>query len=147
MILLDKPFISDFLINTLERNQFPVVATPTARELVSDKNLNFISEAEAVAQYRANPNQPVYTNSENSISWVEQHLSFSSLPSRLKLFKNKVQFRDLLQEEYPNYFYKSVAFQELDQLDVETLPFPFIIKPAVGFFSMGVHRVDQPSEW
>jgi biotin carboxylase len=27
------------------------------------------------------------------------------------------------------------------------LPMPFVIKPAVGFFSMGVHKVSSPEQW
>ena len=32
-------------------------------------------------------------------------------------------------------------------ISLENLEFPFIIKPAIGFFSVGVHKVDKPDEW
>jgi len=40
-----------------------------------------------------------------------------------------------------------VAYDDLPALDVTELPLPFIIKPAVGFFSMGVYRVDEAEQW
>ena len=36
---------------------------------------------------------------------------------------------------------------ELDNLVVEDLPLPFIIKPTVGFFSMGVYKVTDREKW
>jgi hypothetical protein len=35
----------------------------------------------------------------------------------------------------------------LDALDVDCLPIPFIIKPAVGFFSLGVFKVEKREDW
>ncbi|NQV77629.1 MAG: ATP-grasp domain-containing protein, partial [Lutibacter sp.] len=40
-----------------------------------------------------------------------------------------------------------VKYEALNTISIHDLPFPFIIKPAVGFFSLGVHKVDKPSEW
>ena len=36
---------------------------------------------------------------------------------------------------------------ELRSLRFEELPAPFVLKPAVGFFSLGVHMVRSPREW
>jgi hypothetical protein len=147
MFLIDKPYVSDFLIKTIKENNFQIVKTEVAKELVSDKTLNWISETDAKNSYITNPNQPIYSNSENSISWVEEHLNTTKLPTQISVFKNKIKFRELLKETYPNYFFKGVKFEDLDELEVAKLKFPFIIKPAVGFFSLGVHKVDEPSEW
>lgn len=147
MFLIDKPYVSDFLIKTIKKNNFPIVATKVAKEIVLDNSLNWISENDAKNNYLSNPNQPTYTNSENSISWVEEHLNTTKLPTQISVFKNKIKFRELLKETYPNYFFKGVKFEDLDKLEVAKLKFPFIIKPAVGFFSLGVHKVDEPAEW
>jgi hypothetical protein len=40
-----------------------------------------------------------------------------------------------------------VALQELKQLDFNKLPLPFVIKPAVGFFSVGVFVVSNLNDW
>ena len=36
---------------------------------------------------------------------------------------------------------------EIQQLDPDKLNFPFVIKPSVGFFSIGVHVIRNRSEW
>jgi predicted ATP-grasp superfamily ATP-dependent carboligase len=48
---------------------------------------------------------------------------------------------------FPDYFYKSVLVGDLENLDVMGFSFPFIIKPAVGFFSLGVYKVETPEDW
>ena len=147
MILLDKPYISEFLLETLERNRIPVINTKIVAELASDRNLHLVSEAEAVANYNGSDASMLYTNSENSISWIENYLQHSSLPATIKLFKNKILFRDLIKDMYPGYFYKGLTIDLIDKLDVSGYTFPFIIKPAVGFFSLGVYKVEHLEEW
>jgi len=147
MILLDKPYISDFLLATLEHTGIQVIHTPVVDELVSDKNLNLVSVEAAINQFYGDVNPLLYTNSENSISWIETNLSHTELPGKIKLFKNKVLFRDMLQDMYPGYFYKSVPLDSIEYIDINDFSFPFIIKPAVGFFSLGVYKVEHADEW
>lgn len=40
-----------------------------------------------------------------------------------------------------------MEFSKLDELNIEDVTKPFIIKPSIGFFSMGVHRVSSNEEW
>ncbi|SNR41905.1 ATP-grasp domain-containing protein [Lutibacter agarilyticus] len=147
MILIDKPFVSDFLIKTIKEFNFPVVATSTAKEMISDETIHWVSEEDAIQQYKENQNSPIYTNSENAINWIEKNLTFSELPSKIKRFKNKIKFRELIKNAYPNYFFKGVKYQDLQQLSFHDLQFPLIIKPTVGFFSLAVHKIDNWSEW
>lgn len=147
MILIDKPYVSDFLIKTIKDHNFEVIATTVAKELIQDDSLNWISEKEAINSYVENPNTPVYTNSENTINWIENNLAFSKLPTHIQFFKNKIKFRELIKDSFPNYFFKGVKYPDLDNLNLEKVVFPFIIKPAIGFFSLGVHKVDEPAEW
>jgi len=147
MILIDQPYVSDFLINTIKKNNFQIISTPEAKSLVSDNSLNWITEEEAKIIFVKKPNTPIYSNSENAINWVNNNLAFSKLPTQIQIFKNKIKFRELLKEIYPNYFFKGIKFYELDNLSLENLKFPFIIKPSVGFFSVGVHKVEKTDEW
>lgn len=147
MILIDKPYISDFLIRTIKKNNFKIVATKEAQQMISDESLNWISEKDAIQFVKQNPNSPIYSNSENIISWVEKNLNNTKLPNQIQVFKNKIKFRELLQNVYPNYFFKGIKFEDLDTISIQDLKFPFIIKPAIGFFSLGVHKVDEPLEW
>lgn len=147
MVLLDKPFVSDFLQKTLEKNGYPVINTNAWKELVSSGSFRLISEEDAVLMKKQDDNVLIYSNSENAIAWIEKHLPFSSLPEQIRGFKNKIVFRQKIQEMYPGYFFKGIPFADLESLDIETIPVPFVIKPAVGFFSMGVYKVENREEW
>lgn len=144
MILLDKPYVSNFLKETIEKYNFPVLDTGN----VTDKGeLSLISSEQIVQCFRDNANSRIYTNSENSINWVVNHLSFTKLPEYINVFKNKVEFRKLIQGMYPNFFFKEVLLNDLDDIQLAELPMPFIIKPAVGFLSLGVHKVVKEDDW
>ncbi len=147
MILLDFPYVSDFLLQTIIDNKFPVIATKEAKQIVGKKAINWIAEKDAALLLRQNPETPIYTNSENSISWIQKNTQGTALPEIIDLFKNKYKFRALIKEAYPDYFFEAVAVENLRDLDVSKLEFPFIIKPAVGFFSIAVYKVDRASEW
>ncbi|HEY9221934.1 MAG TPA: ATP-grasp domain-containing protein [Lutibacter sp.] len=147
MILIDQPYISSFLLKTIKENHLEIVSTEAARKMISDDSLHWISEKEAVEFIKNNPDCPLYTNSENTISWIEKNLASTKLPGQIQVFKNKIKFRELLKDIFPNYFFIGIKFEELAHLSMENIKFPFIIKPAVGFFSLGVHKVDNPEEW
>lgn len=147
MILIDKPYVSDFLIRTIKQNNFQIISTPIAREMIQDKSLNWISEKEARNIFDNNTETRVYTNSENSFSWIERNFNSSDLPDQIHIFKNKIKFRELIKDSYPDYFFLGVKFTELKDINIEKIKFPFIVKPAVGFFSLAVHKVDNASQW
>jgi hypothetical protein len=147
MILLDKPYVSDFLKQTIKENNLEIISTPAAKELFPDDSLNWITEEKARRVYQKNPDTRVYTNSENSISWIERNLNSSNLPEQIDIFKNKITFRELIKDSYPDYFFRGIKFAELSDLDLTEIKFPVIVKPAVGFFSIGVHKVNSPDEW
>ncbi|MBM9520662.1 ATP-grasp domain-containing protein [Desulforhopalus vacuolatus] len=145
MFLLDKPYVSDFLKRTIKENAIPVVDTIESRELGLLKGTNIISEETAKLEAENNP--LIYTNSENTIGWISENLSFTDIPQKIELFKDKYKFRELISDLFPDFFYKKVDFNSLDEIDISSFPFPFIIKPSVGFFSMGVYKVNAGEEW
>jgi len=144
MILLDKPYVSQFLKDTITKYNFSALDTG---DIIEDGEIALIGSEEIIQKFKNEPNSRLYTNSENSINWVSTHLAFTKLPEYIKLFKNKVEFRKLIKSIYPDFFFKEVSLQNLDQLDLDELPMPFIIKPAVGFLSLGVHKVVNKVEW
>ena len=147
MFLLDKPYISDFLIKTIRENNFPVIASTAARDLISDDTLNWITEEDAINYYKDQSLPVIYSNSENAIHWVNKNLHFSKLPEKILFFKDKIKFRELIRDIYPTYFYKGIKLSEIEIIKPDPKEYPFIIKPAVGFFSMGVYKVDNFDEW
>jgi hypothetical protein len=147
MILIDQPFVSNFLVKTIKENQFPIIATQVAKSMIHDNSLNWISEERAIQQYNSIKNTSIYTNSENAINWIEQHLKNTELPKKIQLFKNKITFRELIKDVFPEYFFKGIPLKKLKDFPVSELQFPLILKPAVGFFSLAVHKIDTVKEW
>jgi hypothetical protein len=147
MFFVDEPYISDFLKKTLSENDLPVVNTEMAKKFSLYAGTNFLSEEQAVKQARESSNLLIYTTSENSIGWIAKNLAFSDYPQKIELFKNKAKFRRLTQSLFPNFFFKEVSVKDLQKVVLEDLPSPFIIKPTVGFFSMGVHKVSNAADW
>ena len=147
MFLIDKPFVSAFLIDTIRVNNFEIIATETAKTLINDDTLNWIEETEAISIIKNNPQTPLYTNSENALAWIKQHLETSALAQQIKVFKDKVKFRELIQNLFSDFYFKKVRLEDIHQLTKDDISFPFVIKPAVGFFSIGVHIVHDEQDW
>jgi len=147
MIIIDKPYVSEFLKQTLIKYQFPVLNTPQLKDLNLDGDINYWSELQAIEHFKNNPETRLYTNSENAIKWISENLTFTDLPKNINLFKDKFLFRDLVKNLYPDVYFKSLSVNDFENLDIQNIPKPFIIKPAVGFFSMAVYRVNSDTEW
>lgn len=143
MIILEKPFVSDFLIETISKNNYPVLDTKFARSFKFNDCANFISENDAVLNYKT----PIYTNSENSYSWLIKNLPKTRITEKLNLFNDKVCFRNLIEKLYPDYYFEEIDIDELESFDIDGIPKPFIIKPAMGFFSLAVYKVSNKREW
>jgi len=147
MILIGGPYVSDFLLDTLIRNNFSVVATQEAKELITNESIKWIDEEDAIATINANPETIVYTNSENTLSWVEKNLKSSNLHQYITSFKDKFKFRELTKNLFPGFEFKQVSLEEIQELSSESLSYPFVIKPSIGFFSIGVHIINTPEDW
>ncbi len=147
MIILDKPYVSDFLIETIKKYKIPVLKTNFSEELLDKNKELLVNKEDAILHFKNNPKAKLYTNSENSISWIENNLEFTDLPKKVNIFKDKFRFRELLKPLYPNYFFKSIHLDELEDTDISNFPLPFILKPSIGFFSLGIYKVDAYKDW
>ncbi len=147
MFFVDKPYISDFFKATVRDNNIPVVDTGIAKKSGLYPGTRLISEEEAIAIARSSDELRVYTTSENAIGWIAEHFAFTGLPGKIELFKDKLKFREMTRSMFPDFYFQGVAVEDLRTLQLNDMPFPFIIKPCVGFFSMGVYKVATPGEW
>ena len=144
MIILEKPYVSDFLIETIKKNNFKVLDNEVARNYLPEEYLT--STFEAIKAYN-NDNEPFYTNSENSINWIAKNLADSNLNKMIELSKDKALFRRTLKSIFPNYFFKECEYGNLKNINPKDLKFPLILKPAVGFLSFGVYPIYNVEEW
>lgn len=147
MYLIDKPYISDFLINTIKENRYQVVATKVARELVNDASINWINEEEAVTSLKNNPSQRIYSNSENALSWIDKHFGESELPKQINILKDKVKFREQIKSLFPAFKFQKIKYENIQHITTEELSFPFVIKPSIGFLSIGVYIINDENDW
>jgi hypothetical protein len=172
MLALDYPYISPYLIQTIEKNTWPVIDTPQSRSLLgANAAVNYISPTEAAAAASAAAasaasvsnsgtadtvaaagldaaaGPALYTNSENALSLLETEDFPPALKQAVTAFKHKVIFRDHLAARYPDFFYQKVNAEDIETIDPETLPYPCILKPAIGFFSLGVRTIPNPAAW
>ena len=147
MFFVDKPYVSDFFKKTVKDNNIPIVATDSVTQLDLYPGTTMLSERDAIEIMGKQENLPIYTTSENSIGWIAEHFAFSDLPDKIELFKNKLKFRQLTESMFPDFYFQGVRIEELAELQFHQLPLPFIIKPAIGFMSMGVYLIENYSEW
>lgn len=147
MILIDQPYISDFLIKTIKENNFEIIATKEAKSLINDDAMNWVSEKDAKNKIINSPNPLIYTNSENALTWIFENLKETKRPEQIRLFKDKFKCRELTKELYPNFLFRKIKIEEIQTQNVDELKMPFVIKPSVGFFSIGVHIVHNKADW
>lgn len=146
MFILDEPYVSEYLKAVVIDSGQPVLQTPMAAKHLADTNAQLLSSAE-FARKAIEDGARIYTNSENAIGWLVDNLGETDLPRQISILKDKVRFRELVRELHPEFVFREVRLDDLDKVDLSMLPKPFVIKPAVGFFSLGVHMVDSDEAW
>ncbi len=147
MFVVEQPFASDFFFRSLEKLQAPVLRGAAVEKFnVANRNLNLVSDKEFVEYYRKIP-EPLYCNSENGLSRVASLLPDAPFVRFAELFKNKAKFRQAVAPLYPNFTFREVDLTELQTLRYEDLPRRFVIKPSVGFLSVGVRFVASAEDW
>ena len=147
MFLIDGPYVSSYLKETLQALQIPVVKTAAAKSYLADYQINYLTEEEALSLLSCVPQTQLYMNSENGLDWLYQKLPENNLARTSRKVKDKVRFREILAEIHPEYFFQGHTRSELSSINPQELPFPLILKPSVGFFSLGVHSVENVEQW
>ena len=146
MIILEKPYVSAPLVAYLEEKQLPVLHNDMADLLKQQGHrLHLLDDQQFVEQY--NQTGKLYAVSENALVWLYAQLPESELVQKVKILKDKAAFRRICQQIYPDFYYKEVEMKALRSLDPDTLPLPLVLKPSVGFLSVGVYIVRSKEEW
>lgn len=142
MIIVEKPFVSEPLIAWMEETQHPVLDNDMARELVAQGHDLFLCDDETAAA-RISSGERTYTNSENALGWIFDHVDNQELLDAISVFKDKHETRVRLADLDPDLYYRTVTFDEVQDLDYADLPERFVIKPSTGFGSMGVYMIEN----
>jgi len=157
MIIFDEPYVSPELQEYAAARREPVLDNAVARDLSRARALSgaaplkLVAEADFAALCRADAagGAPprIYTCSENSLAWVSAHVDNPQLVGSIEKLKNKALTRELLRPLYDDYFYRRLSLDALRHLPFEELRLPCVVKPAVGFFSLGVRIVRDRADW
>ena len=139
MFILNNPYISDFLIETIKKNGYKVLNNEFSRKYFDDEFLTNEKDALDIEKF--------YLNSENSIDWIIENYSNKPIAQMIKISKDKALFRKMLSNIYPNYFYKEFSLNELKETNLENFKYPLVLKPSVGFLSFGVYPVKNKEEF
>lgn len=146
MLILEKPYVSSLLIDTIIKNNYPVLRNAFSEQLLAEgNNLRLVSDEEGKAEYKQNPR--LYSVSENALNWIYTHLKGEQIVEKIGLLKDKAVFRKMCATIYPDFFYKEIEMSELLTFDSEQIPFPVVLKPSVGFLSAGVYVIKNQQEW
>ena len=145
MIILDKQYVSRELKEYLAESRTPVLRNEAALAAAPEGTFNLVSDEEADALLAKG--ERIYTTCENSLSWVLRHSPDKGLQKGIALCKDKAAFRRMLSKIYPDFLFREVAAEELENIDFHELKTPFILKPSVGFFSVGVYTVFNEQDW
>jgi hypothetical protein len=138
VIILEEPYVSEHMLEYLKNTQQPVLANDCAIKYGEGYNLNLISSKAAAD--RVNNGERIYTISENALDWVYHNLS-SDIIKKVDSVKNKVSFRSATAELYPDLYYYEIDFEDLNDFDIASVKLPAILKPSVGFYSLGVYTI------
>ncbi len=144
MIILNDPYVSEFLIETIKQNNLEVLDNEVSRKYFPQKEL--ISTKDAVDLYK-NKGALFYTNSENSIDWINKNLKNSKLYMMISLCKDKSLFRQGIKSIFPDYYFEEFTKKELKKINSSSLKFPLVLKLNTGFLSFGVYPVRDEKEW
>ena len=146
MIILEKPYVSAPLVAYLEERQIPVLHNDMADVLTQQGHkLHLLDDQQFVEKYQET--KKLYAVSENALVWLYAQLPESELVKKVKILKDKAEFRRICQQIYPDFYYKEVEIKALRSLNPDELPLPLVLKPSVGFLSVGVYIVRTKEEW
>jgi len=147
MIILEKPYVSDFLQQTVVQLQIPVLATGFSRSLRLANQMKLV-EPEAFFTALATPGNPMlYSNSENSIEILNRYCPSLAVTQNVNYFKDKSKLREIFSVLNPDVWFQTISQQELLTIDPSRFQRPFVIKPLRGFASIGIHAVHHDTSW
>lgn len=147
MIVLSGPWLSPHFVKTVRNNNWPLVDAGGAAEFLGSEPPNLLTSEQAAQEVLADGMGRLLTSGEHALGWVAENLAGTEAANAAELFKDKAAFRKLLEPIFPEVSFYEVPLSELGTHSPANDMYPFVVKPSVGFFSIGVHTVRSPTEW
>ncbi|MGE7879636.1 ATP-grasp domain-containing protein [Peribacillus muralis] len=145
MIILNESVVSPILLKVLVEQQIPVLEQGQWGDTITSESLNIQDDTEFFKSMGLE--QRVLTNSENGITVLGHFQPDSKEYIWSKLLKDKSEVRKLTKSLYPDFHFQDIDLSMIDDLDKGQIPFPVVIKPNIGYSSVGVHKVKNEQDW
>ena len=71
MIILDEPYVSQLLKDTITEMKLPLLKNKTAERLGFDEGIKFLKDEEFIELLKKQKACKIYSNSEISLVWIE----------------------------------------------------------------------------
>ena len=105
MVILERPFASDMMVETLQKNNIPVLRNEMSEKRVKDGKI--LNDSEFTEAYKTVGK--IYTVSENALGWIYDHIDDKRFLDGISLVKDKTAFRSICRDIYPDFFFKEVG--------------------------------------
>lgn len=148
MIVLEEPYVSEVLLNYLEKTQMPVLNNDFAQKSKKSHNrLNLIDDKSFLNEYEKMKEPRLYTVSEYALDRVCNILKGKDLVKQVTLLKDKFAFRKACKDLYDGFVFQEIKYSELMSFDISKVILPVVLKPSVGFLSAGVYTIENKEDW
>lgn len=148
MVVLEEPYVSETLLNYLEKTQMPVLRNNfTKKYSSSHEKLNLIDKKEFIYQYHSMSSPRLYTVSEYALDGVCNALEGENIVKQVTLLKDKYAFRKACEGMYDKFLFKEITYHDLFTFDISKIHLPIVLKPSVGFLSAGVYTIESIEDW
>lgn len=141
MILLDTSYISPLLYEILVKQDISMFDIQQKQFL--DKP--HMDEKTIINTFLKK--QRIIANSEEAYTALNEFYAEAQLTKNVNLFKNKVAFRKRMDGLHPHFYFREVSINQLSQLQLTDIPYPIILKPSIGYSSVGVYRIENELEF
>lgn len=145
LVILDEPYVSEETIAYLQNEDVKVLNNKMTEGYEKFPGLKLVNDEEFKDLY--NQGGRIYTNSENALAWIVDNIKDEKLLDSINNVKNKAKFREVIKPMNPDFFFEEVSLKNIKDIDPKKLPLPVILKPSVGFFSVGVHSIESIEDW
>lgn len=146
MIIVDDAYVSVRMKEYMNETSARVLDSDMARSIAkSYPNIQLVDDARAAAAIRAG--ERVYAASESHFWWIDKYVSDTEVARLVALCKDKAAMRAALRPLYPDFTFEVLGLDGLLARDYEPAWGSCIVKPNVGFLSMGVYPVASAKDW
>jgi hypothetical protein len=128
MIILEKPYVSEFLQLTVVQFQIPVLASEFSKSLKYANEMNLVENDAFFKALKKVINPLLYSNSENSVELLNRYCPELPVTKNVNFFKDKSKLREIFSRLNPDVWHHKLTLKELDDLDISTLQ-KFIMIP------------------